>query len=303
MKVISHSADADGKLSAWLVANKFKLSDEKDFIMTDYGKHEDIFATIEKGEKVVICDFSFENKAEDMKRLQEITDDITWIDHHISSINEYGDYGKDIPGIRVNGTAACMLTYIYFYILGEKDKPYDITQQQCEKFYDRAPLLVRLVHDYDVWRYQYGEDTSNFKLGLDSESIVSPLDPKWKELYNSETQVKRLENIGKFITKYRDSLGSYACDFAGFEYEIMGKKGFCLNNVMGGSPWFVDKVKEYDFVCSFCYIGKTGEWEYSFYCDESKDTECDKLAQSINPKGGGHKCAAGCVTKEFIFKK
>ena len=117
MKVISHSADADGKLSAWLVANKFKLTDEKDFIMTDYGKHEDVFATIEKGEKVVICDFSFENKAEDMKRLQEITDDITWIDHHISSINEYGDYGKDIPGIRVNGTAACMLTYIYFYIL------------------------------------------------------------------------------------------------------------------------------------------------------------------------------------------
>ena len=49
-------------------------------------------------------------------------------------------------------------------------------------------------------------------------------------------------------------------------------------------------------------IAKTKEWEYSFYCDASKDTSCFELAKSINPKGGGHKQAAGCVSKEFIFK-
>lgn len=307
MKIISHSADMDGKLSAFLVAKKFDITNENDFIMTDYGKHDEWLSKINKDEEVVICDFSFENKDNDMKKLYEITNKVIWIDHHESSINDYGDYGNNIPGIRVIGTAACMLTYIYFYIL-EKNidwnnlKVYNLTQKECELLYNKAPLLVRLVHDYDVWRFQYGEDTEKFKLGLDSENIESPLDLRLKDLFYSESGVKRLINIGQFLINYRNSLGSHACDFGGFEYELCGKKGYCLNNVMGGSPWFGDKIKEYDFVCSFCYIGKTKEWEYSFYCDASKDTSCFELAKSINPKGGGHKQAAGCVSKEFIFK-
>ena len=144
--------------------------------MTDYGKHDEWLSKINKDEEVVICDFSFENKDNDMKKLYEITNKVIWIDHHESSINDYGDYGNNIPGIRVIGTAACMLTYIYFYIL-EKNidwnnlKVYNLTQKECELLYNKAPLLVRLVHDYDVWRFQYGENTEKFKLGLDSENI------------------------------------------------------------------------------------------------------------------------------------
>lgn len=306
MKIISHSADADGRLSAWLVANKFKmigqeesLLSEDDFIMTDYGKHDDIFSKIEKDEKVVICDFSFENGPEDMKKLQEITNDITWIDHHKSAIEKYGDYGKDIKGLRVDGTAACMLTYIYYYIL-KLDEVSNLTQRQCELFYNKAPKLVQLVHDNDVWRYQYGEETEFFKLGLDAENIVSPLDNRWRLMYNSKQSIHRIINTGIHIKKYRDSLGDFACNSAGFEYEIDGLKGFCLNNVFGGSPWFGDRIKQYDFVCCFNYIGDSKEWEYSFY-SEKEDVDCSKIAQKVDSKGGGHKGAAGCTTKKFIF--
>ena len=72
-----------------------------------------------------------------------------------------------------------------------------------------------------------------------------------------------------------------------------------LAYVFGGSPWFGNKIKDYDFVCAFLYMGNN-QWEYSFY-SEKEDVECYKLAKSINPQGGGHKGAAGCVTDKFIF--
>ena len=72
-----------------------------------------------------------------------------------------------------------------------------------------------------------------------------------------------------------------------------------LTYVFGGSPWFGNKIKDYDSVCTFFYAGNN-QWEYSFY-SEKEDVECYKLAKSINPQGGGHKGAAGCITDKFIF--
>jgi uncharacterized protein len=306
MKVISHSADADGRLSAFLVAKYYNLTNQEDFIMLDYGDGNTTWLSqINQDEDVVICDFGFENKSEDMLKLLQITRNIIWIDHHESTINDYGEMEKDIAGVRVNGTAACMLTYIYFYIIGERypntiGKRIELTQEECEKFYQYAPLLVRLVHDNDVWRYQYGNVTSQFKLGLDSENIISPIDDKWNKLFEDESEVYKLVGVGEHLVKYRDSLGSFACDHYGFEIELCGKKGFALNNCMGGSPWFVDKIKEYDFVCSFVYIGN-GKWEYSFYSDKTDRVSCFDIAKSLNPNGGGHKGAAGCTLDKFIF--
>lgn len=301
MKIISHSADSDGNLSAWLVARKFR-SENPEFIMTDYGMHTDWLSQIKPEEKVVICDFSFENKADDMKKLLDITKNVTWIDHHQSAIDDYGDFGKDIPGVRVVGTAACMLTYIYYFILNKDEEFISITQAECEKLYNKAPLLVRLVHDHDVWRYQYGKDTASLKLGIQSEGITTPTDIKWKEMYDSELKVKQLINIGNYCIVFRDSIGKEACDTNGFEYELCGFKGFFLNNVMGGSEWFCDKIKEYDFVCSFNYTSN-GEWEYNFYSDDNSKAICIDLAKSIESSGGGHDHAAGCTSKKFIFGK
>lgn len=302
MKIISHSADADGKLSAFLVAKKFGITDPCDLIMTDYGKHTDWFSQINKNEKVVICDFSFENGPDDMKKLMTKTKDIIWLDHHKSSIDKYGDFGKNIAGLRINGTSAAMLTYLYFYLPKVNEISNEITQEVCEKLYKYTPWVVRYVHDNDVWRYEYGDNTEFFKLGLDSQNIDSPLDARWEQLLNDDAKVNEVINIGRYCKQYRDSLGINACNTYGFEYIINGKKGFCLNNVFGGSPWFVDKINEYDFVCSFNYKGDTKEWEYSFYSRENGGANCIELAQYVNKKGGGHEHAAGCVTKGFLFK-
>lgn len=297
MKIISHSADADGRLSAYLVGRYFNNFNIEDYLMTDYGKHDDIFSKIEKDEEVFVCDFSFENGPEDMKKLLEITPNVTWIDHHESSINAYGEFGKNIPGLRIVGTAACMLTWLYLYY---ESGLLPTTQEECEKLYDKAPFLVRLVHDNDVWRHEYWE-SSYFKLALDAANLVNPWDGRWKQLYESVHAVDVMVSKGESIASYRDSIGDYACSNNGFECEINGLKGFALNTPFHGSPWFGSRIKDYDFVCAFSYNGESKEWGYSFYSDKEKGANCYEIAKSINPKGGGHYHAAGCSSKELIF--
>ena len=301
MKIISHSADADGLVSAYLVAKKFGITDPKDFIMLDYGCGIDFLPLISNNEEVVICDFSFENGPYDMHKLLAKTKNVTWIDHHKSSIDKYGKFGNDIPGLRIDGTAACMLTYIYYYLNDQVDIN-KLTQKDCEKLYDKAPDLVKYVHDNDVWRYDYGDDTEFFKLGLDALGIKGPLDPMLDTLYNDGFATGEIISNGRIIRDYRDSIGKVACKSGAFEYTILGKKGICMNMILGGSPWFGELIKEYDFVCSFFYNGNTKLWEYSFYSDAKRGCSCIKLAQHIDEKGGGHEHAAGCTTKNFIFK-
>ena len=301
MKIISHSADADGLVSAYLVAKKFGITDPKDFIMLDYGCGIDFLPLISNNEEVVICDFSFENGPYDMYKLLAKTKNVTWIDHHKSSIDKYGKFGNDIPGLRIDGTAACMLTYIYYYLNDQVDIN-KLTQKDCEKLYDKAPDLVKYVHDNDVWRYDYGDDTEFFKLGLDALGIKGPLDPMLNTIYSDGFATGEIISNGRIIRDYRDSIAKVACKSGAFEDTILCKKGIGMNMMLGGSPWFGELIKEYDFVCSFSYNGNTKLWEYSFYSDAKRGCSCIKLAQHIDEKGGGHEHAAGCTTKNFIFK-
>ncbi len=303
MKIISHSADNDGTLSAFLVGKKFNAKWPEDYILTDYGNHDDIFSRINKDEKVYVCDFSFENGPDDMKKLLDITKDITWIDHHESSIKAYGEFGKNIPGLRISGTAACMLVWFWFNL--DQSILENLDQKECEKHYKDAPLVVQLVHDNDVWRHDDSR-SAIFKIAMDMENTL-PCDNSIWNYFISEDDDQIEININKYLDKgataikFRDSIGSRACNNYGFECTLNGKKGFALNNPFGGSPWFGDIIYNYDFVCCFNYNGKTKSWSYSFYSDSKTGANCFEIAKSINPKGGGHYHAAGCTSEEFIF--
>ena len=106
MKIISHSADADGLVSAYLVAKKFGITDPKDFIMLDYGCGIDFLPLISNNEEVVICDFSFENGPYDMHKLLAKTKNVTWIDHHKSSLDLINS--EEIESIKCNSN------FLYF---------------------------------------------------------------------------------------------------------------------------------------------------------------------------------------------
>ena len=112
MLCIYHIADHDGKGAAAIVGRKFK---DVEFL----GLNHDMAVpdeAIARHDKIVICDISL--PLDVMFELNE-TKDLTWIDHHISVIENYEkrvkEGAKEIKGLRRSGTAAIMLTWEYFF--------------------------------------------------------------------------------------------------------------------------------------------------------------------------------------------
>ena len=113
MLCIYHVADHDGKGSAAIVKRIFP---ETELLGLNHDM-EIPYDVIESHDKIVVCDISL--PVEYMFKLSE-TKDFTWIDHHISVINEYDEImangeHEPIKGLRRSGTAAIVLTWEYFH--------------------------------------------------------------------------------------------------------------------------------------------------------------------------------------------
>lgn len=294
MRIAYHN-DLDGRCAAYWVAKRFNNFNPEDFIEMDYGKDTDWFSKIKKDEKVIIVDFSLEPDM--MRKLLEKTKDVIWIDHHISAINKYKDFEHEIKGLRYDGIAGCMLTYCFFFEMKDGKLPFNPSMTST------APWFTKYIADYDVWKYEYGDETTHFILAMDAQGIIKPIDNIWNELHDI-SKVKEFIKDGTIIEKYRSSLGQRAVEGSSFEYEIGGIKTLCMNNndCFSNSTWFGDKIKEYDMVCAFSFNSE--QWIYSLYADtervEKKGIDCSKIAEQFG--GGGHKGAAGFSSKEFIFK-
>ena len=286
--------DTDGKCAAfwvkWFVGSSFE-NGKDEYIKINYGM-DFPFDRIEDGEKVYIVDYSL--PVEEMRRLLDITKDITWIDHHKTAIEKYKDFDEPIRGIRYDGIAGCMLTYCYLSHMtqnGEgKIKPF--TKDMIKD----APYFTKLIADYDVWTFEYGDDTRYFHVAFESEDF-EPQSDNWIFLMGEMNETQYIEN-GKIMIKYRDSLAKEYCDSKGFETEFEGYKVYAMNVGLAGSDWFksVDDGS-YDILMSFSYNGKYKTWSYSMY---SKTVDVSVIAKKYG--GGGHKGASGFSTDELILE-
>lgn len=290
---VFHHTDADGKCAAYWIHKRYPHLTEKDFTMIDYGMNIDVLSIINKDEPIIIVDFSFE--PEMMRKIMKITKNIIWIDHHMSAIKKYEGFEEEIKGLRYDGIAGCMLTWAYFNKMNDGRESFD------PKMCNEAPWMTKYVHDHDVWKYEYGDETAHFKLGLEAEGNIDPFNPVWDSLVEDHGKVKKLIENGSIIAKYRDAIGNRVCNMYGFEYNFENLKLFCLNNVFGGSEWFGEIIKKYDAVCVFHYMGKEKIFEYSVY-SEKENVNCVDIVQKLfGPESGGHKGAAGGTSKKLIF--
>lgn len=293
MKCFYH-VDADGKCAAfwvkWFIGD---IKDEEDeYIKINYGM-DFPFEKIRDGEKVYIVDYSL--PVEEMKRLLDITKDITWIDHHKTAIEKYKDFEEPIRGVRYDGVAGCMLTYCYLKHMtrnGEgKIKPFSKSMTKD------APYFTKLIADYDVWTFEYGDDTRFFHVSFEAENF-NPDSDNWVELMGLMNEAQYIEN-GKIMLKYRDSFAKEYCESKGFETEFEGYKVYAMNVGLAGSDWFksVDDGS-YDILMPFSFNGRNGTWTYSMY---SKTVDVSNIAKKFG--GGGHKGAAGFNTDQMIFER
>lgn len=292
MKCFYH-IDEDGKCSAFWVNKLARHYDgyEKEFIPINYGM-EFPFESIQQNEQVYIVDFSI--LPEQMEQLLKITENVTWIDHHISAIKRYDNFPHNIKGIRYNGIAGCMLTYCYLKHMTDgglgKQKEFDILMIEY------TPIFTKYIADFDVWKFEYGDDTKAFEIGLS----LYDLDPESETWYwflgtSGHRMISDVINKGKMLLKYRDNWSKEYCKYEGFEVEFEGYKCFAMNLAMISSDHFKSvNEEEYDMFIGFSYNGKG--WNYSL---RSTKVDCSQIAMKYG--GGGHKGASGFNADKLLF--
>jgi oligoribonuclease NrnB/cAMP/cGMP phosphodiesterase (DHH superfamily) len=281
MKCFYHD-DMDGKCAGAIVHKFYKvdrdytkeMGEECEFLRINY-KDEFPFDDIKPGETIVIVDFSLQKEGE-FQKLLAITENVIWIDHHKTAIEKHGDL--NVRGIRRDGTAGCELTWEFFYP--------NIA----------VPPVVKLLGDYDVWAFKYGEDTNKLQTGIrlyktspTSEEWLRWLDPKYHP-------AKELEK-GQISLKYRDNYYAGLVKSWSFFTEFEGHKVIACNAGSVSSQLFDSVSEDYDIMMPFVFDGK--QWTVSLYT--KKDIDVSEIAKKYG--GGGHKKAAGFQCKELPFRK
>jgi oligoribonuclease NrnB/cAMP/cGMP phosphodiesterase (DHH superfamily) len=281
MKCFYHD-DMDGKCAGAIVHKFYKvdrdytkeMGEECEFLRINY-KDEFPFDDIKPGETIVIVDFSLQKEGE-FQKLLAITENVIWIDHHKTAIEKHGDL--NVRGIRRDGTAGCELTWEFFYP--------NIA----------VPPVVKLLGDYDVWAFKYGEDTNKLQTGIrlyktspTSEEWLRWLDPKYYP-------AKELEK-GQISLKYRDNYYAELVKSWSFFTEFEGHKVIACNAGSVSSQLFDSVSEDYDIMMPFVFDGK--QWTVSLYT--KKDIDVSEIAKKYG--GGGHKKAAGFQCKELPFRK
>ena len=282
--IIHHSRDLDGWSSAAIIK---KHRPEGIFIPYDYKQPMDKIYAIEPFSEVFIVDVSLDK----MKFMDELAQNtkLIWIDHHISAIKKYEEYGKI-------DFADCVL-----------DTNYAATELTWKYFNDglgnSIPETIRLLGRYDIW------DKSN-KI-FDWDRKIFPFQYGMRLICNSaETfpmhllsdgmgkQIDHIIQNGITTLKYQVLMNKKAVSNV-FELEFEGYKIIALNTTEFNAHVF-DSVwddNKYDIMMPFKFNGTF--WNVGMYAT-NKHVDCSELAR--NHGGGGHHSASGfqCTTKKMI---
>lgn len=285
MKIVHHN-DADGKCAAfWVLQCAHVRRDDSliEFIEMNYDKKFPL-KDIKPNEDVYIVDYSIEPC--EMRELLSITPNVVWIDHHITAIEKYKDF-DDIPGLRVDGVAACLLTWAYFNAMPNQH----LIPYMCKL----APWFTKLIADNDVWQFRYGDDTRYFCTALNSKDM-SPMGPVWAELYSSPEYTRDMIKEGEIMMQFRDGWAAGYMKI-GFETEFEGHLCYACNLGKCNSDFFKSLPKgKYDIFMPFVFNGDC--WNVSMY---SKKVDVSEIAKKYG--GGGHKGASGFHCDVLPFKK
>jgi len=282
--LVVHHNDADGRCSAAIVLKAHDRMNMR-FQEMDYKDELDI-DSIKPDEQVIIVDFSL--KPEVMKKLWEKTQNVTWIDHHVTA-GDY-DYGPEIKA-RIKGLrnfkdkaeAGCELAWRHFF----EGQP--------------VPMAVALLGDYDKFALKKPTSLPFFE-GLKMETgIEDPKSAIWRQLLSPrQFQNKDLDRIienGRTAMKYRDAYCKEMRDAFGYETELGGLKCFATNIYKFGSKGFGDRMKEYDACIAYAHDGN--KFTVSMYSDKD-GVDVSKVCKEQG--GGGHRSAAGFTAAELPFK-
>ncbi len=291
MKIVHHD-DADGKCAAfWVSKSAFHDDGEAiEFIQMNYNKNFPLEKII-PGEQVYIVDYSIE--PDEMRALLAVAGDVVWIDHHITAIEKYKDFEHNVSGIRMDGIAACMLTWVYLnrMTFGGIGEALAFHPNMCND----APAFVKFIADNDVWKFEHGDTTRYFCTALNSTDM-RPDGEIWKVLVGRTGYTWKLVEDGKTMMKFRDGWAAGYMKI-GFDTEFEGHLCYACNLGKCNSDYFKSLPKgKYDILMPFVFNGDC--WNVSLY---SEKVDVSEIAKKYG--GGGHKGASGFRCDVLPFKK
>ncbi len=284
MICIYHSKDLDGYCSGAIV--KLKYPDAK-LIGFDYGQTLPM-EEIPEGEAIIMIDVSLP-----MDKMYELAKHskfkLTWIDHHISAINDFKKYvgeGESFCNpVLEDGISACEGGWKYLFP--------DVFM----------PTAVKLLGEYDTWRNQDKDRWDNaimpFQYGMRLFCSSPETFPKelfdWYDIITDNPVYKIIHN-GKLILDYQNTQNERAAKTLSFEIEFEGLRAICLNSGGANSQLFSSVYDEakHDIMIPFVFSGK--HWTFSLYTTKD-EIDCSVIAKSKG--GGGHKKAAGFKLSEL----
>jgi oligoribonuclease NrnB/cAMP/cGMP phosphodiesterase (DHH superfamily) len=265
------------------------------------------FEVIDQDEEVWIVDYSIHPS--EMIRLLAITENVYWIDHHKTAIEKYDTWGVkwEVPiwGWRHDGVSGCMLTYAFLeYGMGENPEYGDVPEGYSEWMATTAPYFTKLIDDYDIWRFQYGDDTRHFEMAFGARDF-SPWSGEWDEFdvhpFNGDGYFEdELIREGAIMERWRDSYAKSLMKL-GFEVDWEDRHCFAVNLGRCNSDFFKSVAGNgYDVLVAFAFNGQMEKWVVSLY---SEKVDVQEIAKRYG--GGGHVGAAGfqCDWPPFLFEE
>lgn len=282
MICIYHSRDLDGFMSGAIVKRAYP---DAKLIGFDYGQKLPM-EEIPEGELIIMIDVSI--PMEEMLQLAQHSHfKLTWIDHHISAINDYKKFTENqedfLKPVLKDGVAACELGWEYLFPN------------------ENIPAAVTLLGKYDTWRNhdqgEWDEMILPFQYGM-RLICNSPETFPIIVFKNIHDMVMDIVKNGKTIIAYQNTQNELLCKRAAFECYFENYKVICLNMGGASSQAFQSIYDEskHDIMMPFFFNGK--KWIYSLYTTK-EDIDCSFIAKKMG--GGGHKKAAGFESEEFIL--
>lgn len=287
MKVFYHN-DADGKCAANLVWRHVDFGKSGEYVEMDYDKEFPI-GSIGLDEEIWIVDFSLES-VDTMRALLEVTKNVHWVDHHVSSIEMYDDFGGSIKGLRSVEMSGCELTWMY--ILGHASGHRPTLHR--EKL-SGAPEYARLIGDRDTWTFEYGDRSRYMHEAFKAAGEPDPKDEWWLRVSDGTEVVDELEK-GKLLLDSTRAFYGAIVERSAYEATFEGHRILVCNCPIFTSEIFGDKLGDYPLVAVYCHNGKT--WKVSLY-----SVNMDIVEYAKKRGGGGHPRACGFISDDVPFEE
>jgi len=305
--VIYHRADYDGLFCREAARHWLTQMDAgyTEFIGWDFGDRK--IDPIARG-KIYILDLPPECLDDLTTEMIDQHDlNIVYIDHHKSSIEQWDESHTKpkLPGYRIDGVAACRLTWQWFYNAHKSWKEGDganppnpnrgfYTLPTKEEYIARTvdePLAIRLAGEYDTWDHR-DPRALMFQFGLDTEIDNNPDMFKWM-LVDDPTYTNQIVAQGKCAAECYRRRDAEIMRHRSFLVEFEGLKFLALNTARCSSTSFAERDKAetgHNALMGFFWNGT--KWTVSLY-HAKHNTAIDLSLIATKFGGGGHRGACG----------